>query len=223
MATSRYPLRSSDLIVGFKSRSENYFRKSINLDEPINPYTSSTLSLTTRSYAGLGTVSDVDDTAIINAYSKQVQDDPANIVFYLECLQDIGSSLQNRKINQFADKQVVNGVFTRFDLQRAYRTLEIDHPDEIDDEGVIAVFQSRCADAPGRERDFQSALDVIQHFRRATLNSGGRRSVERRGMIFDEFNNVEMDAPEAYRRLRINDVNLSDDLIIASFVSCVCS
>ena len=96
----------------------------------------------------------------------QVQDDPANTVFYLECLQDIGSSMQNRKINQFADSQVAKGVYTRFDLQKAYRTLEIDHPDGIDDDDLIAVFHSRCADARRRESDFQLALNVIQHFRR---------------------------------------------------------
>jgi hypothetical protein len=32
--------------VGFLSRSENYFRKSINLEDPINPYISQTTHLT---------------------------------------------------------------------------------------------------------------------------------------------------------------------------------
>lgn len=170
-------LPSDLLIVGFITRSENYFRKSINLDDPVNPYTISSSFLRTRSYACLGTVHDADDNTIINAYIKQVEDDPTNTVFYLECLQDIGSSTKNRIINQFAQGQVANGIFTRFELQKAYKTLEIDHPDDIDDDGVYAVFQSRCMDAPGRERDFKFALNVIQYYRRGTYNNNGRRSV----------------------------------------------
>ena len=140
-----------------------------------------------RSFACLGTVQDVDDTTVINAYKKQVQDDPANTVFYLECLQDIGSSMQNRKINQFADSVVADGVYTRFDLQKAYRTLEIDHPDGIDDDGLIAVFQSRCADMMRREGDFQHALNVIQHFRKQWGINSRSKTGERRGKSFSEF------------------------------------
>jgi len=137
----------------------------------------------TRSFASLGTVQDVDDTTVITAYTKQVQDDPINTVFYLECLQDIGSSMQNRKINQFAESEVAKGVYTRFDLQKAYRTLEIDHPDDIDDDGLIAVFHSRCADVMRRESDFQHALNVIRHFRRHWRMHNMSKSTGRRGMI----------------------------------------
>jgi hypothetical protein len=34
---------------------------------------------------------------------------------------------------------------------------------------------------------------------------------------------IAMDVHEAYRRLLITDANLSDDLVIAHFISCVCS
>jgi len=140
-----------------------------------------------RSFACLGTVQDVDDTTVINAYTKQVQDDPENTVFYLECLQDIGSSMQNRKINQFADSEVAKGVYTRFDLQKAYRTLEIDHPDGLDDDDLIAVFHARCSDARRRESDFQLALNVIQHFRRHRGINNRSKTSERRGKSISEF------------------------------------
>src|SRR5208337_3798719 len=71
-------LPPSDLTVGFTTRFENYFRKSINLDDPVNLYTTFSSFLTARSYACLGTVHDADDNAVINAYNKQVQDDPTN-------------------------------------------------------------------------------------------------------------------------------------------------
>lgn len=154
----------------------------------------------------------------------QVQDDPPNTVFYLECLQDIGSSMQNRKINQFADGQAAQGVYTRFDLQKAYRTLEIDHPDGIDDDGLIAVFHSRCADVMRRESDFRHALNVIQYFRRQWGINNRSKTAERRGKSHSSsLLRIEMDTTEAFRRLRITDSSIPDDGIIASFVSCVWS
>ena len=95
--------------------------------------------------------------------------------------------MQNRRINQFAESEVATGVYTRFDLQKAYRTLEIDHPDGIDDDALIAVFHSRCADVMRRESDFQHALNVIQHFRRHWGINNGSKPAEKRGKSFTEF------------------------------------
>ena len=149
----------------------------------------------------------------MRAYRKQISDDPTNTAFYLECLQDIGFSTNSRTLQVYAEKEIVNGIYTRFELERAYKTLEIDHPDGIDDEGVLAVFQSRCIDVPNREKDFLHALDVIQHFRKSAVlgKTTARQSV----------NPQEMDTAQAYKTLRINDPQISDDGIIVSFVSCV--
>jgi len=88
------------------------------------------------------------------------------MAFYLEYLQDAGSTKTSCKINLFAEEEVnTKQVYTRFDLQRAYWKLEIDHPDEIGDDGVVAVFQSRCHDAPERTAEFENALNIIQKFR----------------------------------------------------------
>lgn len=38
---------------------------------------------------------------------------------------------------------------------------------------------------------------------------------------FHGLSKVEMGATEAYKRLRISDVKISDDHVIANFVSCV--
>lgn len=134
-----------------------------------------------RSFVALGTTADADENSIIEGYLKQVDDDPGNMAFYLECLQDAGSAKTSRKINQFAEEEVNNKqVYTRFDLQRAYRKLEIDHPDEIGDDGVVAVFQSRCHEVPERTADFENALAIIQRFRGVII--GVETPQEKRGI-----------------------------------------
>ena len=178
-------MKSSLLILGYDLRSQTYFRKSITLDNSLNPYhpTSQPL-LILRSYAILGTIPDTTEAAIIRAYIKQVEDDPIKITFYLECLQDIGYSTQTRTINQFADKEVAKGIFTHFELQRAYKILELDNPEEIDDDGIVAVFHSRCVDVPDRENDYVHALKVIQHFRKSEIigETAATKSTEKRGI-----------------------------------------
>ena len=63
--------------------------------------------------------------------------------------------------------------------------MEVDHPDEIDDDGILAVFQSRCIDVPERETDFMHALKVIQYYRKsdASGEATAGRSIENRGMF----------------------------------------
>ena len=119
-----------------------------------------------RSFVALGTTPDADENTIIEGYLRQVDDDPGNMAFYLECLQDVRPPKISRKINQFAEEEVKSKqVYTRFDLQSAYQKLEIDHPDEIGDEGVVAVFQSGCHEVPERTAEFENALTIIQRFR----------------------------------------------------------
>jgi A repeated domain in UCH-protein len=130
--------------------------------------------------------------------------------------------MQNRKINQFIEQETLKGIYTHFDLQRAYRTLEIDNPENIDDDGLVAVFHSRCADAPEREREFQFSLNIIQYFRgHHPIRESGRNSAEHKGFLSQKHLIIEMDVVEAYQRLHIADIDLPDDLVIASFISYV--
>jgi hypothetical protein len=94
-------------------------------------------------------------------------------------------STQSRTINQFVEKEVAKGIFTRFELQRAYKILELDNPEEIDDDGVIAVFHSRCVDVPDREKDFLHALQVIQYFRKSDIigETAATKVFEKRGIL----------------------------------------
>lgn len=185
LAENRWNLTSPFLTVGYDFRTQTYFRKSIGLDNFLNPYIRLTTSLTFRSYVCLGTIPDTTEAAVIHAYQKQVEDDPIRLMFYLECLQDIGSSTQSRTINQYTEKEIAKGIFTRFELQRAYKILEVDHPDGIDDDGILAVFQSRCIDVPERETDFMHALKVIQYYRKSDAIGEATASQlnEKRGMF----------------------------------------
>ena len=103
--------------------------------------------------------------AVLDAYKKQIKDDPKQTIFYLTCLQDIGSSMQSRRINQFAESESLRGYYTKFDLAQAYQLLEIDEPDFATDDAVLATYQSRCFDYPEREGEFRKALLIIQMYR----------------------------------------------------------
>ena len=72
--------------------------------------------------------------------------------------------MHNRIIKNYVETELAKGIHTRFELNRAYKTLEIDHPEQIDEDGINAVFHSRCIEAPHREVDFKYALDVISWF-----------------------------------------------------------
>jgi hypothetical protein len=64
---------------------------------------------------------DADENTIIEGYLKQVDDDPGNMAFYLEYLQDAGYAKTSCKINLFAEEEVNNKkVYTRFDLPVTY-------------------------------------------------------------------------------------------------------
>lgn len=170
-----------------------------------------------RSYACLGIVPTASESDIIKSYIRQITDDPANIVFYLECLQDIGYSTQSRMINQYVEKEVQKGIYTRFDLQKAYQVLEIDLPEDTDDDGIVAVYHSRCIDVPEREAEFQNALKMIQRFRKSDAIG---QNITQYSDMKQEIQ-VEMSPAQAYKQLRIDDVDTSDDLVIASFISYV--
>lgn len=169
-----------------------------------------------RSYVCLGTVPTASESDIITAYIKQITDDPVNVVFYLECLQEIGYSSQSRMINHYVETEVQKGIYTRFDLLKAYQVLEIDHPEDTDDDGVVAVYHSRCIDVPERETEFQNALKMIQHFRKSEVIGENLTQFSELKEI-----SVEMSPSQAYKQLRITDEDIPDDLVIASFVSSV--
>lgn len=133
------------------------------------------------SFAALGIVVESDESQIIEAYQKQIKDNPRHTIYYLECLQDIGSSTQSKRINQFAEGESANGIYTKFDLIQAYQTLDIENPGFTTDEAIIATYQSRCFDFPEREGTFQRALFVIQGDRKSGVIEDFIHPSEKRG------------------------------------------
>lgn len=139
-------------------------------------------------FAALGTVFDVNEYTVIDAYKNQITDDPKHTQFYLECLQQLGSSLHNRVLNQYVESEFAKGIYTRFELDRAYKTLEIDDPGQIDDDGINVVFSIRCEEAPHREKDFKRAMQVIQYFKKAGENpEDGSSTPEKKGHAMREI------------------------------------
>jgi len=123
----------------------------------------------------LGTTANTDDNTLIRAYTKQVDDDPVNRDFYLECLQDIALISHSRMLHDHVDRELSKGAHTRFQLEKAFKILEIDSPATIDEEGLMAVYHSRCIEVPGRDGEFKRALDVIHHFREKRIANTGHQ------------------------------------------------
>ena len=87
------------------------------------------------------------------------------------------------------ENEAENGTYTRLDLQRACRTLEINNPERVDEDALQAVFQIRCTEAPAMRDVFQHALKVIQRYRadHSMGDAGGQMPSQRRGMSLLEF------------------------------------
>ena len=121
----------------------------------------------TRFYAGLGVVGDFHDELIVFAYDRQIATDPANLAYYLECLQGIcdgrdgPADLQTKVLlEQTADK--VSGR----DLRSAYRKLGVN--DSLPDETILGTFQARLVDAPShQEEELREALKMIGTYRKS--------------------------------------------------------
>jgi len=139
------------------------------------------------SFAALGIVSESEEIAVLDAYKKQIKDDPKNTIFYLSCLQDIGSSMESKRINQFAQNESLRGYYTKFDLARAYQLLEIDQPDFATDDAVLATYQSRCFDYPEREGEFHKALLIIQRYRQNGAIDDFINPSEKKGLSSSTF------------------------------------
>lgn len=104
---------------------------------------------------------DFHDELIVFAYDRQVEVDPDNAAYYLECLQGIcegrrdSEDLQTKVLmEQTADK------FSDRDIRAAYRSLGV--AAHLDDETILGAFQARLSDAPGhQEQELREALKVV--------------------------------------------------------------
>ena len=114
-----------------------------------------------RFYAGLGTLRNFHDELIIFAYQRQIDVDPANTGYYLECLQGIARGRNSDELETKTVMEKTSDKISNSDVRNAYKELGIPTKD-IDDDTVLGLFQARLADAPKhQEEDLRRALKII--------------------------------------------------------------
>lgn len=134
-------------------------------------------------YAGLGAVADFDDELLSFAYERQIDCDPNNIPYYLECLQVLGAG---RKSDDLQTKAAIQHTLDRIsmgDIKNAYKYLGLDRRDaQLADDTIIGTFQARVADSPKYESEMRNALRIISQDRRSDrikmVASQGQSSVD---------------------------------------------
>lgn len=116
-------------------------------------------------YAGLGATGDFHDNLITFAYQRQVESDPTNIPYYLECLQEVAEERRSEALQTLAAIEASKDKISLKDVRNAYKEFGLDFPSILlDDDTVIGTFQSRIADAPRQEAELRRALKIIgQH------------------------------------------------------------
>lgn len=117
-------------------------------------------------YAGLGATCDFHDNLITFAYQRQVEIDPVNIPYYLECLQEISEDRRSEVLQTVAAIEASSDKISLKDVRSAYKEIGLEFPSTLfDDDTIIGTFQSRISDAPRQEAELRRALKIIGHHR----------------------------------------------------------
>lgn len=117
-------------------------------------------------YAGLGATCDFHDNLITFAYQRQVESDPSNIPYYLECLQEISEDRRSEALQTLAAIEASSDKISLKDVRSAYKEIGLEFPSTLfDDDTIIGTFQSRISDAPRQEAELRRALKIIGHHR----------------------------------------------------------
>ena len=118
-----------------------------------------------RFYAGLGAVEDFHDDLIFFAYRRQIDCDPENAYYYLECLQGIAEGRSSESLQTQVAIEASDGKISWRDVRAAFRDLGFEYEKSYDDDTIIGTFNSRVADAPKQEPDMRRALKIIGQIR----------------------------------------------------------
>ena len=113
-------------------------------------------------YAGLGVTADFHDQLIIFAYQRQIDIDPTNVPYYLECLQGLGEGRKSEDLQTQAAIEASSDKISLKDIRNAYKDLGLDYNSTLlDDDTIIGTFQARVSDAPRQEQELRRALHII--------------------------------------------------------------
>ena len=115
-----------------------------------------------RFYASLGATAEFHDDLIIFAYQRQINVDPNNTPYYLECLQGLGEGRKSEDLQTQAAIEASSGNISLKDIRTAYKDLGLDFNHQfLDDDTIIGSFQARVSDAPRQEPELRRALQII--------------------------------------------------------------
>lgn len=115
-----------------------------------------------RFYASLGATADFHDDLIVFAYQRQIDVDPNNTPYYLECLQGLGEGRNSEDLQTQAAIEASSGKISLKDIKSAYKDLGLDFNQPLlDDDTIIGTFQARVSDAPRQESELRRALQII--------------------------------------------------------------
>ncbi len=110
----------------------------------------------------MGATADFHDDLIIFAYKRQIDVDPNNTPYYLECLQGLGAGRNSEDLQTQAAIEASSDKISLKDIRSAYKDLGLDFNQHLlDDETIIGTFQARASDAPRQESELRRALQII--------------------------------------------------------------
>ena len=120
-----------------------------------------------RWHAGLGATADFHDELIEFSYEQQLETDPYNTPYYLECLQGIAGGRHSEALDTKVAIEASENRISLKDVRAAFKELGIDSRADFDDDTIIGTFQSRISDAPKQEVEMRRALKIIGQSRRS--------------------------------------------------------
>lgn len=129
-------------------------RNEINLEIDEHPH-----------YASLGAVSNLHDTLILFAYSRQYATDTDILkrAYYLDCLKAIGAGRGSSFLQEEFVKRLSMGEYTYSDIAAAYQFFNIRQDQALanDDEHIINVYRVRIESAPAQKDQAKQQLAII--------------------------------------------------------------
>ena len=114
-----------------------------------------------RWHAGLGATADFHDDLIAFSYERQLEVDPDNTPYYLECLQGIAKGRRSEDLDTKVAIEASQNRISLQDVRAAFKELGLDFRADYEDDTIIGTFQSRVADAPKQEAEMRRALKII--------------------------------------------------------------
>ena len=114
-----------------------------------------------RWHAGLGAIADFHDDLIEFSYERQLEIDPPNTPYYLECLQGIAHGRRSEILDTRVAIEASENRISLNDVRAAFKELGLDSRNDFHDDTIIGTFQARVSDAPKQEAKMRRALKII--------------------------------------------------------------